>query len=37
MSNSTYKKHYNIYTDKNPLVANYTKRMYDESPFIKFP
>jgi len=37
MSNSTYKKHYNIYTDKNPLLANYTRSMYEESPFHKFP
>jgi len=32
-SNSTYKKHYEIYADKNPLLANYTKAAYAASPF----
>jgi len=37
MSNSTFKKHYNIYADKNPLLANYTSAMYDDSPFHEYP
>jgi hypothetical protein len=37
MSNSTYEKHYNIYTDKNPLFGNFTRTMYDESAFHKYP
>ena len=37
MSNSTFKKHYNIYADKNPLLANYTSAMYDDSPFHAYP
>ena len=33
MSNSTYKKHYEIYADKNPLLANYTAAAYAASHF----
>jgi len=33
MSNSTYQKHYEIYADKNPLLASYTSAAYDASAF----
>lgn len=35
MSNSTYAKHYNIYTDNNPLLVNYTEAAYDKTAFHK--